>query len=91
MGQFLGNKNSYFNIEASKNGKHFVAVNYIGSAMIWKYDQETEKFNLLPSFNGHYMEVKGIQWNYTGDFLVSVSKDQTTRIIAQNGQDKQYH
>lgn len=59
--------------------------------MIWKYDKQTEKFNLLPSFNGHYMEVKGIQWNHTGDFLVSVSKDQTTRIISQNKQDKQFH
>ena len=91
MGQFLGNKNSYFNIEANPSGTHLVAVNYIGSAMIWKFDKETEKFNLLPSFNGHYMEVKGIQWNHSGDFLVSVSKDQTTRIVSQNKQDKQFH
>lgn len=25
-----------------------------------------------------------IEWNYSGDYLVSVSKDQTTRVISQN-------
>ena len=35
MGQFLGNKNAYFNIVANFNNQHLVAVNYIGSALIW--------------------------------------------------------
>lgn len=68
-----------------------VAVNYIGSAMIWMYDRETKKFNLKPSFNGHSNEVKDIDWNHTGDFLVSVSMDQTTRIISYNDALKNYH
>lgn len=91
MGQFLGNKNSYFSIQSNPSGTHLVAVNYIGSAMIWEYSREQEKFQLLPSFNGHYMEVRGAQWNHTGDFLVSASKDQTTRIISRNESDGRYH
>jgi elongator complex protein 2 len=35
--------------------------------------------------------VKGIEWNHTGDFLVSVSMDQTTRVLAQNTSDKRYY
>ena len=35
VGQFLGNKNAYFNIVVDKANRFLVAVNYIGSTMIW--------------------------------------------------------
>ena len=38
MGQFLGNKNAYFNIVCDKNYQYLVAVNYIGSALIWTFN-----------------------------------------------------
>lgn len=38
MGQLLGNKNAYFNIVADPDYKYLVAVNYIGSALIWAYN-----------------------------------------------------
>ena len=85
----MGNKNAYFNVVVDKQNRFLVAVNYIGSAMIWSYDNNTKKYSLRPSFNGHSNEVKDIDWNHTGDFLVSVSKDQTTRVIASN--DHHYH
>ena len=91
MGQFLGNKNAYFAILSNKSGTQLAALNFIGSVLIWNYDQPSNKFNLRESFNGHYDEVKDIAWNYSGDFLVSVSKDQTTRVLAQNIETKKYH
>lgn len=84
MGQLLGNKNAYFNIVTDPSYKYLVAVNYIGSALIWNYNKQTKKYTLRSSFNGHSNEVKDIDWNNTGDFVVSVSKDQTTRIISKN-------
>ena len=84
MGQFLGNKNAYFNITTDSHNNYLVAVNYIGSVMIWAYDQYTNKFSLRPSFNGHSNQVNDIDWNHTGNFLVSVSMDQTTRVISHN-------
>lgn len=68
-----------------------MAINYIGSALIWVYNKETKKFSLRPSFNGHTNEVNDIDWDHTGNFLVSVSKDQTTRIVSRNIADKHYH
>lgn len=91
MGQFLGNKNAYFAVLSNKSGTQLAALNYIGSVLIWNYDQTSNKFTLRDSFNGHYDEVKDISWNYSGDFLVSVSKDQTTRVLAQNHQTSKYH
>ena len=35
MGQFLGNKNAYFNVTCDQKHQYLVAVNYIGSALIW--------------------------------------------------------
>ena len=46
---------------------------------------------MRPSFNGHTNEVKDIDWDHTGNFLVSVSKDQTTRIISKSMLDGYYH
>jgi elongator complex protein 2 len=91
MGQFLGNKNAYFNVVTDDKFKYLVVVNYIGSALIWLYNIETKKFSLRPSFNGHSNEVKDIDWNHTGNFLVSVSKDQTTRIMSKNICNNIYH
>lgn len=91
MGQFLGNKNAYFDIMANQAGTQLVALNYIGSLLIWDYNKQINKFTLRDSFNGHYSEVKDIAWNYSGDFLVSVSKDQTTRVIAKNKATSRYH
>lgn len=35
MGQFLGNKNAYFNLAVDEHNSYLVGVNYIGSVMIW--------------------------------------------------------
>jgi len=46
MGQFLGNKNAYFAILSNKSGTQLAALNYIGSVLIWNYDQPSNKFTL---------------------------------------------
>jgi elongator complex protein 2 len=66
-----------------------VALNYTGAVLIWKWTPE--KFILRQSFNGHANEVNDIEWNHTGDFLVSISKDQTTRVIAKNKKSEQFN
>lgn len=91
MGQFLGNKNAYFNVECDSRYRYLVAVNYIGSVLIWNYAPDTQKYTLRPSFNGHTNEVKDIDWDHSGNFLVSVSKDQTTRILSRNRTDGEFH
>ena len=90
MGQLLGNKNAYFEIISDSSHKFLVSVNFIGSALIWEYNSENDKFTLRESFTGHGNQVKSIDWNHTFSYLASVSKDQTTRVLAKNEDSKKY-
>ena len=89
MGQFLGNKNAYFDVLADPSHRYLAALNYTGGLLMWEWKEQ--KFSLIECFNGHSNAVKGLEWNHSGDFLVSASKDQTTRVIALNAETKTYH
>ncbi len=39
MGQFLGNKNAYFQVLSNSSGNQLAALNFIGSLLIWNYDK----------------------------------------------------
>lgn len=81
MGQLLGNKNAYFDVVCNETNEYLAALNYTGAVLLWHYSDK--QYTLRESFNGHSGSVKDIEWNHTGDFLVSVSKDQTTRVLAR--------
>jgi elongator complex protein 2 len=80
MGQFIGNKNAYFDVLADPAHQYLAALNYTGALLMWQW--QNKKFSLIDCFNGHSNLVKGLEWNYSGSYLVSASKDQTTRVIA---------
>jgi elongator complex protein 2 len=89
MGQFLGNKNAYFDVLADPLYKYLLALNYTGAVLLWEW--RDLKFSLTECFNGHAGTVKALEWNHSGHFLVSVSKDQTTRVIAKHINTGRYH
>ena len=82
LGQFIGNKNAYFDVLCDPKQTCLFALNYTGAVLSWHWNGE--KFDLQPCFTGHANYATGIEWNHTGDFLVTVSKDQTTRVITRN-------
>ena len=89
LGQFIGNRNAYFDVLVDPESTILVALNFTGAVLLWKHTDN--KFVLRESFNGHSNDVKSIEWNHSGDFLVSVSKDQTTRVIAKNKEKNMYN
>lgn len=91
LGQLYGNKNAFFGIAVNDSDKSIVAVNFTGACCVWEYKPDTKTFLSKASFNGHFDEVKGIEWSRDGSFLVSTSKDQTTRVIAKNHKTSTYH
>lgn len=67
----------------SSNGDAILAHGYGGSFHIWKnigVDSDNWQPQKVPS--GHFAAVTDISWARLGEYLLSVSHDQTTRIFA---------
>jgi elongator complex protein 2 len=70
---------------------YIMAINFTGASCVWYYNKSTDQFEARPSFTGHFGNVSSVCWDHTGNFLVSVSKDQTTRVYCQNKVSSLYH
>lgn len=67
----------------SPNGDSILAHGYGGSFHLWKnvgIGSDNWKPQKVPS--GHFAAVMDISWARSGDYIISVSHDQTTRIFA---------
>ncbi|KAL3830857.1 hypothetical protein ACJIZ3_019659 [Penstemon smallii] len=67
----------------SPNGDSILAHGYGGSFHLWRnvgIDFDDWKTQKVPS--GHFAEVSDISWGRGGEYLLSVSHDQTTRIFS---------
>ena len=89
LGQLIGNKNAFFDVATDPSCTYLAALNYTGAVLIWK--EAHQQFILRHSFTGHSDHVTGIDWNHNGHFLVSTSKDQSTRIMAKNHSTNTFH
>ncbi|KAK9118606.1 hypothetical protein Scep_016699 [Stephania cephalantha] len=67
----------------SQNGDSILAHGYGGSFHLWKnVGIEFDNWQPQKVPSGHYAAVTDITWARSGDYLLSVSHDQTTRIFA---------
>ncbi|KVI05393.1 WD40 repeat-containing protein [Cynara cardunculus var. scolymus] len=64
----------------SSNGDSILAHGYGGAFHLWKNEFDNWKPQKVPS--GHFAAVTDIAWGRSGEYLMSVSHDQTTRIFA---------
>lgn len=83
VGDVGGNSLGFFGGKFSPNKKSIMGHGYQGSFHIWNQSDE-EKGSWKPGVvcGGHFSEVRDISWEPEGQFLLSVSADQTTRIHA---------
>lgn len=67
----------------SPDGKTVVCLGRTGSWRQWNYNSEDDQW--MPHFavGGHIRSVTGISWSRRGDYLLSTSLDQTTRLHAK--------
>lgn len=84
IGEMGGGNLGFIGAKISKNGNTIVAHSFQGSFYIWNVKQgfEGDVFERQITPSGHFEEVKDIAWAPDGNFLFSVSLDQTTRIHA---------
>lgn len=88
VGDVGGNSLGFFGGKFSPDKKSIMGHGYQGSFHIWNQSDE-EKNSWKPGVvcGGHFNEVRDISWEPEGQFLLSVSADQTTRIHAPWSRD----
>lgn len=77
LGEMKGNKHSFFGAEFLSENQIF-AYTYNGAFHRWDY--ENGVWFTKPCVTGHFDEVPDLDWDPYRDYLVTTSKDQTTRV-----------
>ena len=65
------------------NGQTVVCLGRTGSWRQWNYTEEDDSWTPHFGVGGHVRPVTGIAWSKHGDYLLSTSSDQTTRLHAE--------
>ncbi|KAI0157550.1 elongator complex protein [Xylariaceae sp. FL1272] len=66
----------------SPDGKSVTCLGRTGSWRIWDYNEERDQWTPRIGISGHTRAVTGISWSGNGEYLLSTSSDQTTRLHA---------
>ncbi|XP_064647875.1 elongator complex protein 2-like isoform X2 [Lineus longissimus] len=83
VGEVGGNTLGLYGCQFSPEGQSLLAHGYHGAFHLWHYNQETCVWNPGVTVGGHFDSVEDITWDPDdGDFIVSVSFDQTCRLHA---------
>jgi elongator complex protein 2 len=73
----------------SPSGETVVSLGRTGSWRLWSHDLEQDRWIQGVGVSGHTLPVMGIAWSKEGDYLLSTSSDQTTRLHAKWKRDDQ--
>ncbi|KAI0540042.1 WD40-repeat-containing domain protein [Xylaria digitata] len=66
----------------SPDGTSVSCLGRTGSWRVWDYNKEEDQWTPQIGISGHTRAVTGIAWAKNGDYLLSTSSDQTTRLHA---------
>ncbi|KAF4630960.1 hypothetical protein G7Y89_g7173 [Cudoniella acicularis] len=77
----------------SPSGETVVSLGRTGSWRLWNFNVEQDRWLQGIGTSGHTQSVTGIAWSKEGDYLLSTSSDQTTRLHAiwKRGENKSWH
>ncbi|KAH7318546.1 elongator protein 2 [Stachybotrys elegans] len=67
----------------SADGKSVACLGRTGSWRRWQYDASIDTWQPCVAISGHTKAVTGLSWSKAGDYLLSTSSDQTTRLHAK--------
>ncbi|OTA61055.1 WD domain-containing protein [Hypoxylon sp. EC38] len=66
----------------SPDGSTVTCLGRTGSWRVWDYNRQQDQWIPQIGISGHTRAVTGIAWSKNGDYLLSTSSDQTTRLHA---------
>ncbi|XP_004533547.1 probable elongator complex protein 2 isoform X1 [Ceratitis capitata] len=83
VGEVGGNSLGFYGGKFSSNGKSIFGHSYQGGFHIWHQSPESDNL-WTPGIivGGHFDEVRDLAWAPNGEYLLTVSADQTSRIHA---------
>ncbi|XP_075166545.1 elongator complex protein 2 [Haematobia irritans] len=83
LGEVGGNSLGFFGGKFSNDGKSILGHSYQGGFHLWKQSEENDAmWQPQVIIGGHFGEVRDLAWEPHGEYVMSVSADQTTRIHA---------
>lgn len=87
-----GSMGGFWNGLWSSQGQ-VVGLGRTGGFRLWTYNREQDRWLQDVAISGHVKEVTGLAWSKNGDYLLSTSADQTTRLHAEwsRGNEKSWH
>ncbi|XP_068213632.1 elongator complex protein 2-like [Palaemon carinicauda] len=80
LGEVGGNMEGYFACQFSPDSNHVLGCSYQGALHMWR--NQNNSWEPCVVVGGHFKEVTDIVWDPQGRYLLSTSKDQTTRLHA---------
>lgn len=79
VGEVGGNSLGFYGGKFSPDCSSILGHGYHGSFHLWHCDENTEQWTPGVVVGGHFAEVRDLCWEQKGEFLLTVSADQTTR------------
>ncbi|PRP86468.1 elongator complex protein 2 [Planoprotostelium fungivorum] len=83
VGEVGGNTLGFYGGFLSRDGHYLLAHGYNGSLHMWSDENPDRAWraHIVPS--GHFAPVMDMDWDSEGDYLLSVSEDQTARCFSE--------
>ncbi|KAG9246124.1 quinon protein alcohol dehydrogenase-like superfamily [Calycina marina] len=77
----------------SPSGSTVVCLGITGSWRVWNMNREQDRWVQDIGISGHTQSITGISWSKDGNYLLSTSSDQTTRLHAKwkHGDQTSWH
>lgn len=82
FGELGGTNLGFFGALWGKDDRTVLAHGWGGSFHAWRQEENSEIWRSTVSISGHFDEVTSLAWEPKGEYLVSVSADQTARLHA---------
>ncbi|KFM70246.1 Elongator complex protein 2, partial [Stegodyphus mimosarum] len=82
VGEVGGNTLGFYGGVFSPCGEIIVGHGFQGAIHVWEFHKEEGSWQPGFPFGGHYSSVQDIDWDPDGEYLLSCSYDQTTRLHA---------
>jgi len=83
MGEVGGNTLGFYGCCYGPSEKQVLAHGYQGAFHLWEESTEKSSWKPCVTVSGHFASVEDLDWEHGGEFLVSVSADQTARLHSQ--------